>query len=106
MNSFFDFARGKEFNPLKNITGFFFNPYNLSGAILAGLESKVKAYGDFVEEYNFYKGMPVIHFPICVLFTKCMITWKDERSGIIHQNGLKYYFQIHDNSTIMITTVC
>ena len=106
METFWDFSKGREFNPIKNITQFFINPYQPCNSRILNLEKRVEEYGKHVGEMSFYNGIPINKFSIGVLkLNKCLVKWKEVNSGAIESGNIKIYFKVIDDTTIRIDTV-
>ena len=106
MKQFFDFEKGREFNPAKALEKFFISPYMPDNARLINLEKKVK--DGIGEDFGFiwYRGLPVPVFPISILdLGKSIVTWESIENGIIHSGNRKFYFRFVNEDTVRIDTI-
>lgn len=104
----FDFKKKKAVNPLEKVDNFFINPLMMQSAVTLSLEHNVKQ--DEVRTIAFYKGMPVVIFPLSILKLKtCVIEWKDNGGIIIsksdHGQTDIYFKWTDEEDTIRIDTV-
>lgn len=104
----FDFKKKKAVNPLEKVNDFFINPYMMESAKLLGLEHKVKQ--NDTRTIAFYKGMPVVIFPLDILDLKtCVIEWKENGGVIISKSKCGqtdiYFKWTDEEDTIRIDTV-
>lgn len=104
----FNFKKKKAVNPLEKVNDFFINPYMMESAKALGLEDKAKQ--NEIRTIAFYKGMPVVIFPLDMLdLGTCLVKWQDN-GGIILYKGkfgeINIYFKWTDEpDCIRIDTV-